>query len=62
MDLCGAKNSNTLIIDNIFNEYFLTKYFLNNKKYRKCKIKKLMQIKEIYLCAINIANNLSKFI
>jgi len=32
MDLCGAKHSNTLIIDVTFNEYVLMKYFFQTTR------------------------------
>jgi len=45
------KSSNTLIIYIIVMEYLLINIVSNNKKYRECKINKLMQIKRIYSCA-----------
>jgi len=40
-DLCRAKKSNTLIINTIFNEYLLMKYFFKQR----------VADQRIYLCA-----------
>jgi len=46
MEFCGTKNINSLMIDNIVNECLLLRnIFSNNKKYKICKIDKLMQIR-----------------